>query len=223
MFQLIDQALEQYLRSTVPLAPSEVDVSFAAPAKEWSARLSRPTVNLFLWDVRRAGTRKPVGRRRGRDRGQALPPGAATGRRHALPGHRVGERAPRRAPAARQRHPGRPRQRRHPRRVPPAQPRTARPAPSRSVAVIDERPKARRLLERHRRPAQARPRRSRHVRRRVHARRDRRRAGRGEPGCWRPPRSRGALAAFLRRRPNRLVLARRSRSRMGHATRGSAA
>lgn len=61
MFQLIDQALVQFLRETVPLPAADVDVSFAAPAKDWSARLSRPTINLFLWDVRRAGTRNRAG------------------------------------------------------------------------------------------------------------------------------------------------------------------
>lgn len=61
MFQLIDQALVQFLRETVPLPAVDVDVSFAAPAKEWSSRLSRPTINLFLWDVRRAGTRNRAG------------------------------------------------------------------------------------------------------------------------------------------------------------------
>lgn len=61
MFQLVDQALVQYLRDVVPLPAAEVDVSFAAPAREWSARLSRPTINLFLWDVRRAGTRNRAG------------------------------------------------------------------------------------------------------------------------------------------------------------------
>lgn len=61
MFHLIDQALEQYLRTEVPLPPSDVDVAFNAPAKDWSARISRPTVNLFLWDVRRAATKQRSG------------------------------------------------------------------------------------------------------------------------------------------------------------------
>jgi hypothetical protein len=29
-------------------------VAFEAPDKEWSAKLTRPTVNLFLWDIRRS-------------------------------------------------------------------------------------------------------------------------------------------------------------------------
>jgi hypothetical protein len=36
----------------VPLDVAEVDVSFDAPDREWSGRLSRPTVNCYLYDVR---------------------------------------------------------------------------------------------------------------------------------------------------------------------------
>jgi len=36
----------------VPLDLAEVDVSFDAPDREWSGRLTRPTINLFLYDVR---------------------------------------------------------------------------------------------------------------------------------------------------------------------------
>jgi Pvc16 N-terminal domain len=54
VLHLIDVALEAWLRATVPLGAQEVDVSFAAPEKEWSAKLTRPTVNVFLWDVRRS-------------------------------------------------------------------------------------------------------------------------------------------------------------------------
>jgi hypothetical protein len=61
MFHQIDHALEQYLRAEVPLPPSDVDIAFNAPAKEWSARISRPTVNLFLWDIRRAASRQRAG------------------------------------------------------------------------------------------------------------------------------------------------------------------
>lgn len=53
MLHLLDESLEAFLRATVPLSRREVDVSFEAPDSEWSARLSRPTVNLYLWDVRR--------------------------------------------------------------------------------------------------------------------------------------------------------------------------
>jgi hypothetical protein len=53
MLNLLDESLEEFLRATVPLPKREIDVSFAAPDKDWSARVSRPTINCYLWDVRR--------------------------------------------------------------------------------------------------------------------------------------------------------------------------
>ncbi|MDQ3986708.1 MAG: DUF4255 domain-containing protein [Actinomycetota bacterium] len=52
MLHLLDEALESFLRSEVPLAAREVTVSFEAPDEDWSSRVRRPTVNLFLWDIR---------------------------------------------------------------------------------------------------------------------------------------------------------------------------
>ena len=40
------------LRVAVPL-PATIDVSFATPDKRWGAARTKPTVNLFLWDIRR--------------------------------------------------------------------------------------------------------------------------------------------------------------------------
>ena len=54
MLHLIDQGLEAFLRSEVPLAKDQIDVSFDAPDRDWAARTTRPTVDLFLWDVRLA-------------------------------------------------------------------------------------------------------------------------------------------------------------------------
>jgi hypothetical protein len=52
MLHLLDESLAAFLRAAVPLSPRDVDVSFAAPDRDWAARVSRPTVNLYLWDVR---------------------------------------------------------------------------------------------------------------------------------------------------------------------------
>jgi hypothetical protein len=53
MLHLLDESLEAFLRSVVPLPAREVDIAFAAPDGEWSAALSsRPTVDLYLWDIR---------------------------------------------------------------------------------------------------------------------------------------------------------------------------
>jgi len=51
MLHLLDEALESFLRASVPL-PKEIDIAFEAPDKEWAAKLNRPTISIFLWDVR---------------------------------------------------------------------------------------------------------------------------------------------------------------------------
>ena len=53
MLHLLDESLEAFLRAVVPLPARDVDIAFAAPDGEWSATLSsRPTVDLYLWDIR---------------------------------------------------------------------------------------------------------------------------------------------------------------------------
>jgi uncharacterized protein DUF4255/carboxypeptidase family protein len=52
VFADLDETIRQLLIRDVPLDLSEVDVSFEAPDREWSGRLSRPTINCFLYDVR---------------------------------------------------------------------------------------------------------------------------------------------------------------------------
>jgi hypothetical protein len=64
MLQLLDESLEAFLRAAVPLVQSEVDVAFDAPDKDWAARVSRPTVNLYLWEVRRNAGEQDAGRER---------------------------------------------------------------------------------------------------------------------------------------------------------------
>jgi hypothetical protein len=52
VFADLDETIRQLLIQHVPLNLTEVDVSFDAPDREWSGRLSRPTINCFLYDVR---------------------------------------------------------------------------------------------------------------------------------------------------------------------------
>ncbi|HXJ62942.1 MAG TPA: DUF4255 domain-containing protein [Actinomycetota bacterium] len=52
MLHLLDETLEAFLRAQVPLPARQVDMSFAAPDSEWGAAVTKPTVNLFLWEVR---------------------------------------------------------------------------------------------------------------------------------------------------------------------------
>jgi len=61
MLREIDESLEALLRAAVPLAATDIDVSFDAPNREWSAKLNRPTVNLFLADIRRSVERARTG------------------------------------------------------------------------------------------------------------------------------------------------------------------
>jgi hypothetical protein len=52
MFADLDETIRELLIKQVPIDLTEVDISFEAPDREWSGRLSRPTVNCFLYDVR---------------------------------------------------------------------------------------------------------------------------------------------------------------------------
>lgn len=53
MLHLLDESLEALLREAVPLPERDVDIAFEAPDRDWGARITRPTVNLFLWDIQR--------------------------------------------------------------------------------------------------------------------------------------------------------------------------
>jgi hypothetical protein len=53
VIHFIDEAIERLLRREVPLPEATVDISFAAPDRAWGAGVTRPTVNVFLWDIRR--------------------------------------------------------------------------------------------------------------------------------------------------------------------------
>ena len=48
----LDETLRQLLIAELPIKNGEIDISFDQPKREWSARLTRPTINLFLFDLR---------------------------------------------------------------------------------------------------------------------------------------------------------------------------
>jgi hypothetical protein len=48
----LDETLRQILVAEIPIKNGEIDISFDQPKREWSARITRPTVNLFLYDLR---------------------------------------------------------------------------------------------------------------------------------------------------------------------------
>lgn len=52
MIDRVDEALRRLLHRDLPVKNGEIDIEFDQPNREWSARLSRPTLNLFLYDMR---------------------------------------------------------------------------------------------------------------------------------------------------------------------------
>jgi len=48
----VDEALRKLLVREIGFKDNEVDIQFDQPKREWSTRLSKPTLNLFLFDVR---------------------------------------------------------------------------------------------------------------------------------------------------------------------------
>lgn len=52
MIQDVDDTLKELLVSKVPIDTSLVDIKFEMPTRDWSTGLSRPTVNVYLYDIR---------------------------------------------------------------------------------------------------------------------------------------------------------------------------
>ncbi len=51
MIDEVDEVLRQLLIREIPIRNSEIDIEFHQPTREWSVRLSRPTLNLFLQEI----------------------------------------------------------------------------------------------------------------------------------------------------------------------------
>jgi len=49
----VNQLIEKILLKELPLKRNGIEISFDQPNREWSGRLSGPTLNLFLYDIRR--------------------------------------------------------------------------------------------------------------------------------------------------------------------------
>ncbi len=52
MINELNKVLRQLLIHDLPIKNGEVEVAFNQPVREWSAKISRPTINLFLYDIR---------------------------------------------------------------------------------------------------------------------------------------------------------------------------
>lgn len=81
MLNDVDETLRQYLVADVPIERGEVDISFERPTREWSGRLSKPTLNLFMFDIR-----ERTGYRDDTPQAVRLPTGAVS---QSLPARRV--------------------------------------------------------------------------------------------------------------------------------------
>lgn len=51
MINDLDETLKKLLIKKGGLNPAEIDISFEMPDREWSASISKPTVNLYLYDI----------------------------------------------------------------------------------------------------------------------------------------------------------------------------
>jgi hypothetical protein len=52
MFDAIDEAIKTLLIREIPIRQNEIEISFDQPTQDWSARISGPTLNLYLYDIR---------------------------------------------------------------------------------------------------------------------------------------------------------------------------
>ncbi|GIV97441.1 MAG: hypothetical protein KatS3mg057_2098 [Herpetosiphonaceae bacterium] len=52
MISDLDETIRQLLIKKGDLDPSEIDISFEIPNREWSAGVSKPTINCYLFDIR---------------------------------------------------------------------------------------------------------------------------------------------------------------------------
>ncbi|MBN1248281.1 MAG: DUF4255 domain-containing protein [Anaerolineae bacterium] len=48
----LDETIRKLLIDELPVKNGEIEISFDQPRRDWSSRISKPTVNLFLYDVR---------------------------------------------------------------------------------------------------------------------------------------------------------------------------
>jgi hypothetical protein len=51
MISDLDEAIKQLLIKKGGLDPTEVDICFEMPDREWSASISKPTINVYLYDI----------------------------------------------------------------------------------------------------------------------------------------------------------------------------
>lgn len=72
MIHDLDETIKQILVKKGKLNPSDVDIAFDQPTGEWTSSLNRPTINLYLYDIREnTQLRPPVVSQIEREEGRA--------------------------------------------------------------------------------------------------------------------------------------------------------
>lgn len=61
MIHHVDRALEQFFRDVVAVPAATIDISFRTPDPAWTAGLTRPTIDVFLWDISKSDPVKHAG------------------------------------------------------------------------------------------------------------------------------------------------------------------
>lgn len=52
MIQDLDDTIKELLVRRLPLDPSAVDIKFELPSRDWATGVNKPTINVFLYDLR---------------------------------------------------------------------------------------------------------------------------------------------------------------------------
>jgi hypothetical protein len=52
MISDLDESIKKLVITKGELDPSQIEIAFEAPDREWSASISKPTVNIYLYDIR---------------------------------------------------------------------------------------------------------------------------------------------------------------------------
>ena len=52
MISELDETIKKLIITKGELDPSQIEIDFEAPDREWSASISKPTVNIYLYDIR---------------------------------------------------------------------------------------------------------------------------------------------------------------------------
>ena len=48
----LDETIRRLLVDELPVKNGEIEISFDQPRRDWSSRISKPTISIFMYDVR---------------------------------------------------------------------------------------------------------------------------------------------------------------------------